>query len=118
MLTNFQAAAAVSTDLASSDASNSGVDIDTHPERVAGSGPGAVNRGGVSERDVIVDAGAPPGSLLYRLSYGMTGGYARSAQEARADDEAIAAVEAVARQEAAAALSGSWSGLGGLTNPK
>ena len=116
--TTSAAAAAVSTDLASSDASNSGVDIDTHPERVAGSGPGAVNRGGVSERDVIVDAGAPPGSLLYRLSYGMTGGYARSAQEARADDEAIAAVEAVARQEAAAALSGSWSGLGGLTNPK
>ena len=34
------------------------------------------------ERDVIVDPGAPAGSLLYRLSYGMTGGYVRSIEDA------------------------------------
>ena len=56
------------------------------PRRVPGSGPGAVNVGGVRERDVIVDPGAPAGSLLYRLSYGMTGGYVRSMEDARADD--------------------------------
>ena len=87
-----------------------------HPERVPGSGPGAVNRGGVGERDVIVDDGAPPGSLLYRVSYGMTGGYVRSLEDARADDEAIAAAEAAAREAAAgfAASGGRWGGGGAL----
>ena len=87
-----------------------------HPERVPGSGPGAVNRGGVRERDVIVDDGAPPGSLLYRVSYGMTGGYVRSREDARADDEAIAAAEAAAREAAAgfAASGGRWGGGGAL----
>ena len=84
------------------------------PRSVPGSGPGAVNVGGVRERDVIVDPGAPAGSLLYRLSYGMTGGYVRSMEDARADDEAIAAAEAVAAEAAARALAtGTWGG-GGL----
>ena len=84
------------------------------PRRVPGSGPGAVNVGGVRERDVIVDPGAPAGSLLYRLSYGMTGGYVRSMEDARADDEAIAAAEAAAEEAAARALAtGTWGG-GGL----
>ena len=84
------------------------------PRSVPGSGPGAVNVGGVRERDVIVDPGAPAGSLLYRLSYGMTGGYVRSMEDARADDEAIAAAEAAAAEAAARALAtGTWGG-GGL----
>ena len=84
------------------------------PRYVPGSGPGDVNVGGVRERDVIVDPGAPPGSLLYRLSYGMTGGYVRSIEDAREDDEAIAAAEAAAAEAAARALSiGTWGG-GGL----
>ena len=84
------------------------------PRYVPGSGPGDVNVGGVRERDVIVDPGAPPGSLLYRLSYGMTGGYVRSIEDARGDDEAIAAAEAAAAEAAARALSiGTWGG-GGL----
>ena len=62
------------------------------------SGPGEVNRGGVRERDVIVDDGAPAGSLLYRISRGMTGGYVRSVEEARLDDEAIEVEEEAARQ--------------------
>ena len=84
--------------------------------RVPGAGPGAVNRAGVRERDVIVDDGAPPGSLLYRVSYGMTGGYARSLADARADDAAAAAKEA-ARREAAGAFAagaGRWGGGGAL----
>jgi hypothetical protein len=55
---------------------------------------------------VIVDDEAPPGSLLYRVSYGMTGGYARSLEEARADDDAIEAAEEVARQAAAGFAAG------------
>ena len=83
------------------------------PRSVPGSGPGAVNVGGVRERDVIVDPGAPAGSLLYRLSYGMTGGYVRSMEDARADDEAIAAAEAAAAEAAARALAtGTWGGGG------
>ena len=75
-----------------------------------------MNRAGVRERDVIVDDGAPPGSLLYRVSYGMTGGYARSLADARADDAAAAAKEA-ARREAAGAFAagaGRWGGGGAL----
>ena len=84
-----------------------------HVRSVPGSGPGAVNVGGVRERDVIVDPGAPSGSLLYRLSYGMTGGYVRSMEDARADDEAIAAAEAAAAEAAARALAtGTWGGGG------
>ena len=69
-----------------------------------------MNRGGATFRDVIVDAGAPAGSLLYRVSYGMTGGYARSPEDARADDDAIAAAEEAAREaaKAPAAAGGRW----------
>ena len=83
---------------------------------VPGAGPGFVNRGGAAFRDVIVDDGAPAGSLLYRVSYGMTGGYARSLEDARADDEAIAAAEEAAREaaKAFAAAGGRWGGGGAL----
>ena len=69
-----------------------------------------MNRGGATFRDVIVDDGAPAGSLLYRVSYGMTGGYARSLEDARADDDAIAAAEEAAREaaKAFAAAGGRW----------
>ena len=83
---------------------------------VPGAGPGRVNRGGATFRDVIVDDGAPAGSLLYRVSYGMTGGYARSLEDARADDDAIAAAEEAAREaaKAFAAAGGRWGGGGAL----
>ena len=83
---------------------------------VPGAGPGFVNRGGAAFRDVIVDDGAPAGSLLYRVSYGMTGGYARSLEDARLDDEAIAAAEEAAREaaKAFAAAGGRWGGGGAL----
>jgi len=83
---------------------------------VPGAGPGFVNRGGAAFRDVIVDDGAPAGSLLYRVSYGMTGGYARSLEDARVDDEAIAAAEEAAREaaKAFAAAGGRWGGGGAL----
>ena len=83
---------------------------------VPGAGPGSVNRGGAAFRDVIVDDGAPAGSLLYRVSYGMTGGYAPSLERARADDEAIAAAEEAAREaaKAFAAAGGRWGGGGAL----
>jgi hypothetical protein len=91
-------------------------DVRADAPRVPGAGPGAVNRAGVRERDVIVDDGAPTGSLLYRVSFGMTGGYARSLADARADDAAAAAKEA-ARREAAGAFAagaGRWGGGGAL----
>ena len=90
-----------------------------------------MNRGGATFRDVIVDDGAPAGSLLYRVSYGMTGGYARSLEDARADDDAIAAAEEAAREaaKAFAAAGGRWGGaarsaadrgsrLAGFTTPR
>ena len=96
--------------------------IDSYGEDLAravpGAGPGRVNRGGAAFRDVIVDDGAdlPAGSLLYRVSYGMTGGYARSLEDARADDDAIAAAEEAAREaaKAFAAAGGRWGGGGAL----
>ena len=83
---------------------------------VPGSGPGSVNRGGAAFRDVIVDDGAPAGSLLYRVSYGMTGGFVSSLERARADDDAIAAAEEAAREaaKAFAAAGGRWGGGGAL----
>ena len=52
------------------------------------------------------------GSLLYRVSYGMTGGYVRSLEDARADDEAIAAAEAAAREAAAGFAAAGEGGAG------
>ena len=85
-------------------------------QRMPGAGPGFVNQGGASVRDVIVDDGAPPGSLLYRVSYGMTGGYVRSLESARADDLAIDAAELAAAESAKAfaATVGRWGGGGAL----
>jgi len=53
------------------------------------------------QRDVIVDPGAPKSSLIYRISKGMHGGFARS-REAAANDDKEDEIERLQAMQAAA----------------